>query len=118
MSEGGVGGASAGLGPGSPDKAPVLGPAGLPGVVLATGHFRGGVLLAPITAEVVAEYLATERMPAVAAAFAMTRFATAGRTPGASGRPGIGGRPGGGGKPGGGGRPGGGARPGTEGGRP
>jgi len=104
--------AIAGLRPGTPDNAPVLGPAGLPGVVLATGHFRGGVLLAPITAEVVAEYLATERMPAVAAAFAMTRFATAGRTPGASGMPRGGGRLGIRG------RPGGGARPGTEGGRP
>src|SRR5260370_33282203 len=90
MSEGGVGGASAGLGPGTPDNAPVLGPAGLPGVVLATGHFRGGVLLAPITAEVAAEYLATERKPAGGAAFAMTPFATAGRTPSASGRPGNG----------------------------
>jgi glycine oxidase len=103
--------AIAGLRPGTPDNAPVLGPAGLPGVVLATGHFRGGVLLAPITAEVVAEYLATERMPAVAAPFAMTRFATAGRTPGARGRP-RGGRPGIGGTPGGGGRAG------TEGGQP
>jgi len=104
--------AIAGLRPGTPDNAPVLGPAGLPGVVLATGHFRGGVLLAPITAEVVAEYLATERMPPAAAPFAMTRFATAGRAPGASGRP-RGGRPGIGGTPGGGG-----GRPGTEGGAP
>jgi len=104
--------AIAGLRPGTPDNAPVLGPAGLPGVVLATGHFRGGVLLAPITAEVVAEYLATERMPPAAAPFAMTRFATAGRAPGASGRP-RGGRPGIGGTPGDGG-----GRPGTEGGPP
>ena len=104
--------AIAGLRPGTPDNAPVLGPAGLPGVVLATGHFRGGVLLAPITAEVVAEYLATERMPPAAAPFAMTRFATAGRAPGASGRP-RGGRPGIGGTPGDGG-----GRPGTEGGAP
>ncbi|HZC39199.1 MAG TPA: glycine oxidase ThiO, partial [Streptosporangiaceae bacterium] len=49
--------ACAGLRPGTPDNAPVLGPSGLPGLVLATGHFRAGVLLAPITAEAVAEYL-------------------------------------------------------------
>ncbi len=67
--------AVAGLRPGTPDNAPVLGPAGLPGLVLATGHFRGGVLLAPVTAEVVAEYLATERFAALAAAFTMARFA-------------------------------------------
>jgi glycine oxidase len=67
--------AVAGLRPGTPDNAPVLGPAGLAGLVLATGHFRGGVLLAPITAEVIAEYLHTERIPGVAAAFTMTRFA-------------------------------------------
>lgn len=70
--------AVAGLRPGTPDNAPVLGPAGLAGLVLATGHFRGGVLLAPITAEVIAEYLHTERIPGVAAAFTMTRFAPAG----------------------------------------
>jgi glycine oxidase len=73
--------AIAGLRPCTPDNAPVLGPAGLPGLVLATGHFRGGVLLSPITAEVIAEYLATERMPAVAAPFTMARFATAGGIP-------------------------------------
>jgi glycine oxidase len=103
--------AIAGLRPGTPDNAPVLGPAGLPGLVLATGHFRGGVLLAPITAEAIAEYLSTERMPALAAPFAMTRFAAAGRTPEAGGRPRGGGTPGTSGRPGDG-------RPGTEGGQP
>ena len=42
--------AVAGLRPGTPDNAPVLGPSCLPGLVLATGHFRAGVLLAPVTA--------------------------------------------------------------------
>ena len=51
--------AVAGLRPGTPDNAPVLGPAGLPGLVLATGHFRAGVLLAPVTADTVAAYLRT-----------------------------------------------------------
>ena len=45
---------SAGLRPGTPDNAPVIGPAELPGLVLATGHFRAGVLLAPVTADTVA----------------------------------------------------------------
>jgi glycine oxidase len=80
--------AIAGLRPGTPDNAPVLGPAGLPGLVLATGHFRGGVLLAPVTAEVVTEYLATERFPALAAAFTMARFASGDAAPGGGRQPG------------------------------
>ncbi|MGI5270721.1 FAD-dependent oxidoreductase [Nonomuraea sp. CA-218870] len=39
----------AGLRPGTPDNLPVIGPGGTPGLVLATGHHRGGVLLAPLT---------------------------------------------------------------------
>ena len=66
--------AMAGLRPGTPDNAPVLGPAALPGLVLATGHFRGGVLLAPVTAEVIAEYLASQRLPELARPFTVARF--------------------------------------------
>ncbi|MEO3884982.1 glycine oxidase ThiO [Nonomuraea sp. B5E05] len=39
----------AGLRPGTPDNLPVIGPSGTPGLALATGHHRGGVLLAPLT---------------------------------------------------------------------
>ncbi|MFG1944630.1 FAD-dependent oxidoreductase [Nonomuraea sp. NPDC048826] len=39
----------AGLRPGTPDNLPVIGPSGIPGLVLATGHHRGGVLLTPLT---------------------------------------------------------------------
>jgi glycine oxidase len=86
--------ATAGLRPGTPDNAPVIGPAGLPGLVLATGHFRGGVLLAPVTADVVADYLATQRIPAVAAPFSATRFpAAAGGIRAGSRRGGAGGGP-------------------------
>ena len=67
--------AVAGLRPGTPDNAPVLGPSALPGLVLATGHFRAGVLLAPVTADVITDYLATRRMPDLAAAFTPGRFA-------------------------------------------
>ena len=66
--------ASAGLRPGTPDNAPILGPSPLPGLVLATGHFRSGILLAPATADIIAEYLATQRLPAIAGQFAVTRF--------------------------------------------
>ena len=45
----------AGLRPGSPDNAPLLGPTALPGLQLATGHYRNGVLLTPVTGDVMAE---------------------------------------------------------------
>lgn len=45
--------------PGSPDNLPLVGPSGTEGVVLAAGHFRHGVLLAPLTAHLVADHLET-----------------------------------------------------------
>jgi glycine oxidase len=67
---------TAGLRPGTPDNGPVIGPSpGLSGLLLATGHFRSGVLLAPVTAEVIAGYLTGARVPAVAAPFAPGRAA-------------------------------------------
>jgi len=45
--------------PGTRDNLPLVGPSGLPGVVLAAGHFRHGVLLAPLTAQLVADHLET-----------------------------------------------------------
>jgi glycine oxidase len=47
-------GASAGLRPGTPDNLPLVGPGAIDGLVLATGHFRNGILLAPLAAEAVA----------------------------------------------------------------
>lgn len=64
----------AGLRPGSPDNAPLIGPTRLPGLVLATGHFRNGVLLAPVTADLVADLVTTGSLPDTAAAFAPSRF--------------------------------------------
>lgn len=49
----------AGLRPASRDHAPLLGPSGAPGVHLATGHFRHGILLAPVTAQELARQLLT-----------------------------------------------------------
>jgi glycine oxidase len=71
--------ATAALRPGTPDNAPVLGPSGTPGVVLATGHFRHGVLLAPITADIIAGYLECGSMPEDAAHFTIERFRRGGK---------------------------------------
>lgn len=57
-------GSWAGLRPSTPDRLPYLGRAAVEGLLLATGHFRNGILLAPITAELVTE-LVTGRPPSV-----------------------------------------------------
>ena len=64
----------AGLRPGTPDNAPLLGPTALPGLVAATGHHRNGVLLTPITGDLIATYLATGSLPDEAAPFTPARF--------------------------------------------
>ena len=64
----------AGLRPTTPDNAPVVGPAAVSGLVWATGHFRHGVLQAPLTADLVAGVLAGER-PELPPAFDPARFA-------------------------------------------
>ncbi|MGE7433351.1 glycine oxidase ThiO [Kitasatospora sp. NPDC001175] len=66
----------AGLRPGSPDNAPLLGPTALPGLVAATGHYRNGVLLAPVTGDLLAEYLTTGTVPELAVPFSPSRFGT------------------------------------------
>jgi glycine oxidase len=66
---------SAGLRPATPDNAPAIGPGAIPGLHWATGHFRHGILLAPITAEIVAAGLTHEDPGELAAEFAPTRFA-------------------------------------------
>jgi glycine oxidase len=65
---------SAGLRPGSPDNAPMLGRSALPGLLIACGHFRNGVLLAPVTADAMAEVLATGELPEIARPFSPGRF--------------------------------------------
>jgi glycine oxidase len=72
----------AGLRPGTPDNAPLLGPTALPGLQLATGHYRNGVLLAPLTGEVLAHSLTTGELPGFAEPFSPRR--TAGRLVGAA----------------------------------
>lgn len=65
---------AAGLRPGSPDNAPLLGAAGPAGLVLATGGYRNGILLAPLLGPAVAAALVGEPAPTETAAFAPTRF--------------------------------------------
>jgi glycine oxidase len=53
----------AGLRPGTPDNAPIVGAGDLDGLVLATGHFRNGILLAPLTAQGIVALLQGEALP-------------------------------------------------------
>ena len=65
---------TAGLRPGSPDNAPLLGPTEMSGLLLATGHFRNGVLLTPITAAAMSALLTGREAPTAAAPFTPARF--------------------------------------------
>jgi glycine oxidase len=77
----------AGLRPGSPDNAPLLGPCALPGLLLATGHHRNGVLLTPVTGDVMAALLTGEEVPEQARPFSPARFAPPGPPPPSPPRP-------------------------------
>ena len=63
-----------GLRPGTPDNGPLLGPSDLDGLVLAAGHYRNGILLTPVTADGIADYLAGGEFSAEFAPFAPSRF--------------------------------------------
>lgn len=65
----------AGLRPGSPDDLPLLGPTEFPGQFIAGGHFRNGILLAPITAEIMADLIAGKTPSADISDFSPARFA-------------------------------------------
>ena len=67
--------AVAGLRPGTPDNAPLLGPGAVEGLHWATGHYRHGILLAPITGEAVVAGILGEPLPAAAVPFSPLRFA-------------------------------------------
>ena len=71
---------SAGLRPATPDNLPAIGPGAAAGLHWATGHYRHGVLLAPVTAElVVGGILGDDQLDGIdASAFAPARFATVG----------------------------------------
>jgi glycine oxidase len=63
-----------GFRPGSRDDAPMLGPSGIDGLVIATGHHRNGILLTPVTAAVVSAYVLSGRLPELAQPFSPSRF--------------------------------------------
>ena len=54
---------STALRPGSPDNAPIIGPAGPAGLFVATGHYRNGILLTPITGDGVSALIADGALP-------------------------------------------------------
>jgi glycine oxidase len=64
----------AGIRPGTPDNAPVIGPGALAGLYWATGHHRNGILLTPITAELACAELAGEPRAELGAPFDPARF--------------------------------------------
>jgi len=64
----------AGLRPGTPDKLPILGTTPTPGYFVATGHFRDGILLAPVTAKVMGSMMAGQNPPIDLSKFSPSRF--------------------------------------------
>ena len=64
-----------GFRPGSRDDAPILGPSGIDGLVLATGHYRNGILLTPVTTEAVSRYILTGEIAEAIRPFGIDRFA-------------------------------------------
>jgi glycine oxidase len=68
----------AGLRPGTPDNLPLIGPGALEGLILACGHYRNGILLAPLTGDAVAELLDGGELPESVAAADPARLAGVG----------------------------------------
>lgn len=64
----------AGLRPGSPDKLPILGETNIKNYFVATGHYRNGILLAPITARVIADLIEKSESEFELSAFSFSRF--------------------------------------------
>ncbi len=65
----------AGLRPGTPDGLPILGPTDVEGLLIATGHYRNGILLAPITAKLIREWITSGKTEFDAGDFSPMRFA-------------------------------------------
>jgi len=63
-----------GLRPGTPDDLPILGPTDIAGLSIATGHYRNGILLAPVTAKLIREWIVRGRTDFDTAAFSPLRF--------------------------------------------
>jgi glycine oxidase len=67
----------AGLRPDSPDHLPIVGPTDLEGLLIATGHFRSGVMLTPITARLIREWITEQRVSVDWERLSPMRFAAA-----------------------------------------
>jgi glycine oxidase len=63
-----------GLRPATPDELPILGPSDVPGVYYATGHYRNGILLAPITATIVADFVEGRKPSVDISPYSPSRF--------------------------------------------
>ncbi|HXN24087.1 MAG TPA: glycine oxidase ThiO [Candidatus Dormibacteraeota bacterium] len=66
-----------GLRPDSPDHLPIIGPTDIEGLLVATGHFRSGILLAPITAKLIREWITGEDLSVSWDIFSPLRFLSA-----------------------------------------
>jgi glycine oxidase len=64
----------AGLRPGTPDNLPILGPTDVDGLLMATGHYRSGILLAPVTARLMRDWITRGRVEIPVKAFSPLRF--------------------------------------------
>jgi len=65
----------AGLRPGTPDNGPIVGGCGVDGLLLATGHYRNGILMSPVTADAIMAVLTGQRPSAQWEPFTPQRFA-------------------------------------------
>ncbi|MCL4449126.1 MAG: glycine oxidase ThiO [Actinobacteria bacterium] len=66
--------AAAGFRPGTPDNAPIVGRTSIEGVFVATGHYRSGILLTPLSAMAVTELLTTGTINGAMSSFSPQRF--------------------------------------------
>src|SRR6202011_218037 len=64
----------AGLRPDAPDHLRIIGPTDLDGLLFATGHFRSGILLAPISAQLIREWITTQNVSLDWGRFSPLRF--------------------------------------------
>jgi glycine oxidase len=71
----------AGLRPGTPDELPILGPTDIHGLLFATGHFRNGILLAPVTAKIISECIVRGTIRQSMERFSPLRFLEHGKNP-------------------------------------
>jgi glycine oxidase len=77
----------AGLRPDTPDHLPIIGPTELDGLLIATGHFRSGVLLTPITAKLIGEFVLGKSPSVDWEKFSPMRFQAAKKSATVSGAP-------------------------------